>query len=55
MGGSIAFADPQHGFSFAYLMNRMNSLPTLDYRAQSLIDSVYQTLGLHDREPGFWR
>jgi CubicO group peptidase (beta-lactamase class C family) len=54
MGGSIAFADPQLGLSFAYITNRMNGLPTLDSRAQSLIDVVYQTLGLSDRERGYW-
>ncbi len=40
-GGSHAFADPEHGIGFAYLMNQMelSVLPTL--KAQSLVDALY--------------
>lgn len=55
LGGSIGFADPVNRLAFAYVMTRLNGLPSLDERAQGLIDAVYQSLGLSDRKPGFWR
>ena len=54
MGGSIGFADPSARLAFAYTMNRMNSSPSLDERAQSLIDATYEALGFADRHAGFW-
>ncbi|MEJ8568028.1 serine hydrolase domain-containing protein [Elongatibacter sediminis] len=55
MGGSIGFADPANHLAFGYVMTRMNGLPSLDERAQSLIDATYRAAGLRDRKPGFWR
>ncbi|ANO50578.1 serine hydrolase domain-containing protein [Woeseia oceani] len=55
MGGSIAFADPAEEFSFAYTMNQMNGSPSLDDRAQTLIDEMYKALGYQTRDDGFWR
>lgn len=55
MGGSIGFADPGNRVAFAYVMNRLNGLPSLDERAQGLIDAVYRSLGLSGRESGRWQ
>lgn len=54
MGGSIGFADPKNRLSFAYTTNRLNGLPSLDNRAQNLIDAVYLSLGLKNRDGGHW-
>ena len=43
-GGSLAFADPAKGISFAYVMNRMRFDPTGDPRAASLVSALYQCL-----------
>jgi len=41
-GGSVAFADPDRGLSFAYVMNQMQlSMSEPDQRSQSLIDALY--------------
>lgn len=55
MGGSVGFADPKHRLAFAFVMNRMNGQPSLDARAQGLIDAVYQSLGLESRGSGCWK
>lgn len=54
MGGSIGFADPSARLAFAYTMNQMNSSPSLDERAQSLIDAAYNALGFSHRNTGAW-
>ena len=44
-GGSVAFADPERGLSFAYVMNQMQlSVSEPDLRAQSLIAACYESL-----------
>jgi CubicO group peptidase (beta-lactamase class C family) len=41
-GGSVAFADPDAGVTFAYVMNQMRlSMSEQDPRSQGLIDAVY--------------
>jgi CubicO group peptidase (beta-lactamase class C family) len=54
-GGAIGFADPTHGLSFGYTMNRMSSSPGIGPRAQRLVDATYQALGLGSTEAGAWR
>jgi len=54
-GGTIGFADPTHGLSFGYTMNRMSSAAIVGRRAQSLIDATYQALGLGSTDSGAWR
>jgi CubicO group peptidase (beta-lactamase class C family) len=41
-GGSVAFADPEAGVGFAYVMNRMGPYVLIDPRATALIDAVYR-------------
>lgn len=43
-GGSIGFADPQHGLSFGYTMNRMGGGLLLNERGQGLVDAAYACL-----------
>jgi CubicO group peptidase (beta-lactamase class C family) len=43
-GGSLAFADPDHGIAFGYVMNHIVS-GCDDLRAGALIDAVIRTLG----------
>lgn len=43
-GGSVAFADPDAGIGFGYVMNRMGPHILLDPRAAALIDAVYRSL-----------
>lgn len=45
-GGSVAFADPQAGIGFAYVMNRMLAGLSGDPRARSLIRVTYDALDL---------
>ncbi|GAA5482840.1 serine hydrolase domain-containing protein [Haloferula sargassicola] len=40
-GGSHAFADPENGLSFAYVMNQMELSVMPGHRATSLIDALY--------------
>jgi CubicO group peptidase (beta-lactamase class C family) len=53
-GGSIGFADPEAGLSFAYTMNRQGAGLLLNPRGQSLIDATYRALGYRTTSPGFW-
>ena len=53
-GGSLGFADPRAGMSFAYVMNQMSRTGLPDERSQSLIDATYQALGYRHRDPGVW-
>jgi CubicO group peptidase (beta-lactamase class C family) len=43
-GGSIGFADVQHGLSFGYTMNRLGGGILLNERGQSLVDAAYASL-----------
>ncbi|MEU9194993.1 serine hydrolase domain-containing protein [Streptomyces hundungensis] len=42
-GGSLGFADPEHGIAFGYAMNHIISGPD-DVRAASLVDAVHRSL-----------
>jgi len=44
-GGSIGFADPGAGVSFAYVMNQMAPDAGLSATGQSLVDAMYRALG----------
>ncbi len=44
-GGSVAFADPNAGLGFAYVMNRMGGSSRLDPRPRALTAAVYECLG----------
>ena len=39
-GGSMAFADPDSGVAFAYVMNKMQANLSADPRPVALIDAV---------------
>jgi CubicO group peptidase (beta-lactamase class C family) len=54
-GGSIGFADPEHGVSFGYTMNRMGEGLLLNERGQALVDAVYACLGGMEISGGAWR
>lgn len=43
-GGSIGFADPDHGLAFSYTMNKMGAGLLMNERGQSLIDATYEIL-----------
>ena len=43
-GGSNAFADPQNGISFAYVMNQMEQSLLPNEKSLRLIDAIYATL-----------
>ena len=43
-GGSLAFADPEAGIAFGYVMNQMKLGTTGDERSQSLIEAAYACL-----------
>ena len=43
-GGSLAFADPERGLAFGYVMNRMQLGLTADARAQGLVEALYESL-----------
>lgn len=53
-GGSVGFADPEEGVSFAYTMNRMGTGTLLNPRGQSLVDALYRSLGYTSNETGRW-
>jgi CubicO group peptidase (beta-lactamase class C family) len=40
-GGSLAFADPEHGVGFAYVMNQMEPGVLPNHRATALVDALY--------------
>jgi CubicO group peptidase (beta-lactamase class C family) len=40
MGGSVAFAHPERGFSFAYVMNQMQPSGGADPRTRGLVDAL---------------
>jgi CubicO group peptidase (beta-lactamase class C family) len=44
-GGSIGFADPAAGMSFAYVMNQMDPDLGLSATGQSLVNAAYRALG----------
>jgi len=44
MGGSVGFADPEHGLSFGYTMNRMGAGILLNARGQGLVDAAYRAV-----------
>lgn len=50
MGGSVAFADPEHGIGFGYVMNRMKEGLAGDARTRGLVQATYDALGI---EPTF--
>ena len=41
-GGSVAFADPEHGLAFAYVMNQMEPGVLPGEKAMSLIEALYR-------------
>jgi CubicO group peptidase (beta-lactamase class C family) len=43
-GGSLAFADPEAGLAFAYVMNQMRFDLRGDPRAESLVQATYESL-----------
>ena len=43
-GGSCVVADPDHGLTFAYVMNRQSNALVLDPRADRLIKALYKAL-----------
>lgn len=53
-GGSLGFADPQHGLAFGYAMNRQGPGVFLNERGQGLVDAAYRALGCSGNAGGFW-
>jgi len=49
-GGSVGFADPEHGIGFGYVMNRMMTNLSGDPRSRGLVSAVYEAIGV---EPAF--
>jgi CubicO group peptidase (beta-lactamase class C family) len=54
IGGSVGFADPKAGLSFGYTMNKHGGGAGLNERGQSLIDTVYRSLGYRTDAYGTW-
>ena len=54
MGGSLGFADPDLKMGVSYVMNRHGGGMLLNTRGQSLVDTLYQTLGYSDKSAGYW-
>jgi CubicO group peptidase (beta-lactamase class C family) len=46
MGGSVGFADPEHGVGFGYVMNKMGMSLNGDPRSAGLIKAVYSAIGV---------
>jgi CubicO group peptidase (beta-lactamase class C family) len=44
-GGSLGFADPEHGIAFGYVMNHIVEGAPDDVRATSLVEAVRESLG----------
>ena len=53
-GGSIGFADPGCGMSFAYVMNQMSAAMGLGPTGQSLVDATYRSLGYRRARYDTW-
>jgi CubicO group peptidase (beta-lactamase class C family) len=53
-GGSIGFADPGAGLSFAYVMNQMAGDMGLGPTGQSLVDATYRALGYRSSKYDTW-
>ena len=53
-GGSIGFADPECGLSFAYVMNKQGPGVLINERGQSLVDATYRALGYAETGAGSW-
>jgi CubicO group peptidase (beta-lactamase class C family) len=49
-GGSVGFADPNHGLGFGYVMNRTLANIAGDPRSRGLIEATYGAIGI---EPAF--
>ena len=45
-GGSVGFADPEHGIGFGYVMNKMQAGLNGDPRSGGLIKAVYEAIGV---------
>ena len=41
-GGSHAFADPEHGISFAYVMNQMEQSLLPNEKSFRLVEAIYR-------------
>ncbi len=44
-GGSVGFADPEHGIAFGYVMNKMQQSLAGDLRTRGLITATYAAIG----------
>ena len=53
-GGSIGFADPGCGLSFAYVMNQMDAAMGLGVTGQSLVDATYRAVGYRKAKHDLW-
>lgn len=53
-GGSLGFADPVERIGFGYVMNRQGVGVLVTERAQTLVDSLYQSLGYRTNAHGVW-
>ena len=49
VGGSFAFADPDAGLGYAYVMNKLDFYLFDDPREKALRDAVYRALGVAAR------
>ncbi len=49
-GGSVGFADPEHGVGFGYVMSKMETNLSGDPRTRTLVGAVYEAIGV---EPSF--
>jgi CubicO group peptidase (beta-lactamase class C family) len=45
-GGSVGFADPEHGIGFGYVMNRMMANLSGDPRSSGLATALYEAIGV---------
>ena len=45
-GGSHAFADPENGISFAYVMNQMETGILPNRKSLDMVEAVYRSLGV---------
>jgi CubicO group peptidase (beta-lactamase class C family) len=45
MGGSVGFANPRRGISFAYVMNQMLPSGAVDPRPKALVDALLGAMG----------